>query len=469
MKRMLFLLIAFIITTAACKKNINTPAPVVKSPVYGKVATYDGKLPAVYINTFGNTIVDDPKVKSEIMVQVGDTIPLKINIGIELRGSSSLWFDQKSFGFEFLDTGGNQIDSTIMDLPSESDFILYAPANDKSLLRNVLIYELSNQIGLYATRTRFVQLYLNGSYNGLYVLMEKIKRNKNRVNISKLSTTTISGSGVTGGYIFKIDKATGDSPNGTYSQDICWRSQYDTAGIPLSALPYGNKHGEETYFLYEYPKAENIVPEQKAYIQKYVGDFETSLASSNYKDPQQGYLPYIDVASFVDFFLLNELSNNPDAYRLSTFINKDKSGKLKMGPIWDYNIAFGNDERPQFTAPNYWAFKYNNYYPYDAWLIPFWWKRLVSDPYFTQQIKTRWTVLRASQFSDENIMGIIDKNVAFLNKYDAINKHFIRWKFLGVKLPFNSFVGQTYQEELDYLKNWIRQRTLWLDQNIPLL
>ena len=461
------LIFAILIFFLSCNKEVvpePTPPPKPVVPVVGQVTSYEGKIPKVYINTLGNTIVNEPKVKSDIKVIVNDTIVLEHNIGIEYRGSSSLYFDQKSFGFEFWDAANDGVDSVIMDLPKEEDFILYAPANDKSLLRNVLIYNLSKQIGMYTTRTRFVQLYINDSYNGLYVLMEKIKRNKNRVNISK-----ISASDVTGGYILKIDKSTGDSPSGSdnyYSETFSWRSGYDTAGRLLSYLPYGSKKGEETYFLYEYPKPEDITQAQKDYIRKYVDDFEKALLSADYKDPVKGYRAYIDVPSFVDFFLLNELSHNPDAYRLSTFMNKEKGGKLKMGPIWDFNLAFGNDSRTPISAPYNWGFNFNNYYRNDGWLINFWWKRLLTDPYFATAVKNRWTELRATKFSDANILKVVDDNIALLQKHDAVNKHFTRWKFLGVKLQFNGFVGQTYQEEVDYLKSWVRSRTTWMDQNI---
>lgn len=474
MKNRLLIFISIIFILPGCKKEITPkePAPVIKPPVVetpkvpvvGQVASYDGKIPKIYLSTYGNTIMNEPKIKSRIKVIVNDTITLVHDIGIEYRGSTSLYFEQKSFGFEFWDASNSGVDSVIMDLPKEEDFILYAPANDKSLLRNVITYNLSNQIGMYATRTRFVQLYINDAYNGLYVLMEKIKRNKNRVNVSK-----VSAADVTGGYIIKVDKSTGDSPSGTlsYTSNISWRSRYDTAGNLISFLPFGPKKGEETYFLYEYPKADDITSEQKEYIAKYVDDFETALRSKNYKDPSTGYRAYIDVPSFVDFFLLNELSHNPDGYRLSTFMNKDKGGKLKMGPIWDFNLGFGNDFRTPISAVYNWGFNFNEYYRSDPSQVPFWWKRLLADNYFATAVKNRWLELRANKFSDNNILKLIDDNIALLQKHTAIDQHFTRWKFLGVRLEFNGFVGQTYQEEVDYLKNWVRSRAAWMDQNIP--
>jgi hypothetical protein len=319
-----------------------------KNAFWSPVTNFTNKVPNVYISTKGNIIVNEPKVQSIIQIQLGDTIVFRSNIGIEYRGSTSFrLFDQKSFGIELRDAADNDTDSAIMDFPKQSDFILYAPANDKALIRNTLIYDLSNQIGMYATRTKYVQLYMDGQYLGLYVLMEKMKRDKSRVNITKMANTDIAGSAVTGGYIFKIDKSAGDnSINGweadaTYTESIGFRSKYDPNGNKLMYAPFGPKNGAETYIMYEYPKNDAIVDAQKKYVQSYFSNFEDALLSDNYKDPNNGYQNYIDINSFIDFLILNEFAYNPDAYRLSTYMHKERLGKLKMGPIWDFNLGFG--------------------------------------------------------------------------------------------------------------------------------
>ena len=167
-----------------------------------------------------------------------------------------------------------------------------------------------------------------------------------------------------------------------------------------------------------------------------------------------------------NFLILNEFAYNPDAYRLSTYMNKDRSGKLKMGPIWDFNLGFGNDDRTAFVNGATWMFNFNNYYPTDAWLINFWWKKLLSDPNFTSKLKARWTELRTSKLSLNNINTTIDNHLAILSANNSISKHFERWKILGVKLPYNNFVGKTHQEELDYLRSWISKRLIWMDSEI---
>lgn len=477
------LIIVISLFQIACKKvELSVALPISGSKIidtfpknafWATVSNYSNKVPNVYISTKGNTIVNEPKVQSIIQIQFGDTIVFRSNIGIEYRGSTSFrLFDQKSYGIELRDAVDNDTDSVIMDFPKQSDFILYAPANDKALIRNTLIYDLSNQIGMYAARTKYVQLYIDGEYLGLYVLMEKIKRDKSRVNITKMASTDNSGSAITGGYILKIDKSAGDNTlvgwdaDAVYTEALGFRSNYDPNGIKINFLPYGPKKSAETYIMYEYPKNDAISNDQKKYVQLYFSDFEDVLLSNNYKDPINGYQKFIDVNSFIDFLILNEFAYNPDAYRLSTFMNKERSGKLKMGPIWDFNLGFGNDDRVAFVNGSTWVFNYNNYYPSDTWLVNFWWKKLLSDPAFTDRLKSRWASLRTSSLSEASILLTIDKHINILKNSNSIDKHFDRWKILGVKLPFNNFVGKTHQEEVDFLKSWVKKRLTWMDSEI---
>ncbi len=437
------------------------------------VNNFTNKVPVAYISTKGNTIVNEPKVQSIIQIQIGDTIVFRSNIGIEYRGSTSFrLFEQKSYGFELRDKMDQDTDSAIMDFPKQSDFILYAPANDKALIRNTLIYDLSNQIGMYASRTKYMQLYIDGQYMGLYVLMEKLKRDKNRINITKMSNVDNTGSAVTGGYILKIDKSAGDNDlvgwdaDAIYTPELGFRSLYDPNYNKIAFPPFGIKNSVETYFMYEYPKYDAISADQKKYLQNYIGELEEVLLSSSFSHPTNGYSKYIDEQSFIDFLILNEFSTNPDGYRLSTFMNKDRQGKLKMGPIWDFNLAFGNDDRPAFFNSANWVFNFNNYNPNDTWLIHFWWKKLLSDPSFTSKLKARWVQLRGTTLSSNNIEKTIEQHINILKSNNSINPHFERWKILGVKLPFNNFVGKTHQEELDYLKSWISKRLNWIDAEI---
>jgi hypothetical protein len=361
---------------------------------------------------------------------------------------------------------GDDIDVTFGELPEEEDWILHGPYSDKTLLRNILIYDLARETGEYASRGFFVDLEVNGSYEGIYILMEKIKRDDFRLDISNLRPSENSGVDLTGGYILKIDKTSGDTDNedwegdAAYSETISFRSEYSVNGEPLEYSAFGDKRGEETYYLYEDPDAEDITEPQKEYIQSYIHRFEAAVASDQF---DLVYNELIDLDSFVNHFLLNELSGNPDAYRLSTYLHKDKEGKLRMGPIWDFNIAFGNEDR---SKTDEWIYTYNTRNPGDLWLVPFYWESLMENEAFRERVKSRWNELRADTFRVTNIHSQIDRYVAQLEKDESIRKNFERWQILGEQVAFNSYVGETYEDEVDYLKDWIEQRIAWLDTQI---
>ncbi len=406
----------------------------------------------VSIETNGAEIVDEPKILATMQMHEAEALIYSGNIGIEIRGSSSQLFDKKSYGFETWDSQGEDTDFPLAGFPEEEDWIFYGPYSDKSLLRNVLIYQLSNDMGRYATRTAFSELTINGEYRGVYVLMEKIKRDKNRVDISKLKDEDI-----TGGYIIKIDKTTGENE----SIDFSFASEFDG---------FGSENGlEKIQFIYEYPKPEDINAEQKNYIQGYIHEFETVLLSENFADPLEGYQKYIDVPSFVDFLISNELSHNVDAYRISTFMHKDKGGKLKMGPIWDFNIAFGNANYCRGHSSEDWAFNFNFYCPGDLLRVPFWWERLLEDPNFVSALKSRWAELRNDVLATEKLTRYINEYATRIKFSNSATRNFAAFDLLGKWIWPNFYVGETYDQEVDFLINWIEQRVLWMDQEIERL
>ena len=260
-------------------------------------------------------------------------------------------------------------------------------------------------MGRYASKTEFVELSINYEYKGLYIFMEKLKRDDNRINIQKLNENDIDETLITGGYIIKIDKS--DMEDGSYSDYNSFQSKYDV---------FGRKDGfKKVYFNYEYPKPSEIHAYQKNYIKNYINDFESSLASDQFKNSENGYRKYIDVNSFIDFFILNEISNNVDGFRLSTYLHKDREKKLIIGPIWDFNLSFGNADYCGGERYDIWLHKFNERCPGDFWNIPFWWNRFLEDENFVNQLKDRWNELRISTLSDENIISLIDDYYSYLN------------------------------------------------------
>ena len=385
-------------------------------------------------------IVDEPKIPGSLQIFQEELLIEEHLIGIEIRGSSSQMFDKKSYGFETWDETGEDLKTTLGGFPEEEDWILYGPYSDKSLVRNVLIYELSNNMGQYASKTKFYELEINGVFQGVYVLMEKIKRDKNRVDISKNKAEDI-----TGGYIIKIDKPTGDGD--WYDENI--------------AFGRGNIN-----FLYEYPKADDISEEQKEYIQDYIHLFETALVSEGFESIENGYRQFIDLDSFIDFFILNELSKNPDGFRLSTYLHKEKGGKLKMGPIWDFNLAFGNVNYCDGDSPFGWAHRFNDICSGDTWQVPFWWNRFLDDPEYVSLLKERWAILRSGILSEDIVLGRLRELQENLKGSSAIDKNFGKWLILGKYIWPNKFIGDSYDSEINYLEEWIVERFEWLDQNI---
>ena len=418
-------------------------------------------LPIVVINTNGQPILDEPKIEASMGI-IYNGVGIRNNvsdvannyngqIGIEIRGSSSQLFPKKQYGIELRNAIGAGIDASLLGLPKQGDWILFAPYNDKSLVRDVLAYKLGRDLGRYAPRTKFCEVVLNGAYQGIYVLIEKIKRDKNRVDINKLDPLEIMGDDLTGGYIIKIDKDTGTGGEG-------WASPF---------APPGRSGIQTIFFQYEYPKATNIVAEQKEYIKQYVAAFENALAGDNFKDPDQGYAKYIDVDSFIDYFIANEVSKNVDAYRLSTYMYKKKDsdgGKLFMGPIWDFNLGFGNADYCTKGNPEGFVIKFNSICNQDFWLIPFWWDRLLQDELFRQRLTARWIELRSDKFQTTSILSHVDSVTTVLN-LESQQRNFQRWPVLGKYVWPNYYVGQTFQQEVDWLKNWLEQRLNWLDAN----
>jgi len=412
-------------------------------------------LPILVINT-ATAIPSEPKVKGSLGIinngpeennSIEDPFTNYIeHIGIELRGQSSLaLFPKKSMGFETRNPDGSNSNVCLLGMPKENDWVLHGPYSDKSLMRNALAYILAGKIMDYAPRVRFVEVVINDQYEGIFLLTEKIKRDKNRVNIQKLETTSTD---ITGGYILKFDKG----------NEIAWASPY---------LPISGKN-TPTNFLYHYPKINDITREQTNYIQNYITEFEDVLQSDNFADPIEGYRKYIDVPSFIQYFFINEISRNVDGYRLSTYMYKDSDavgGKLKKGPAWDYNLAFGNANYCSGEDFRGWAYQFNAICPDDNWVVHFWWKRLLQDKAFKIAVKEQWDQLRQEALSTENIIGTVDSLQQLLTRSSAASRNFERWDVLSDWVWPNAFVGDSYGAEVDYLKSWTNSRLAWLDNN----
>jgi hypothetical protein len=298
-------------------------------------------------------------------------------------------------------------------------------------------------MGRYATRTQYCELFIDGSYKGLYVLMEKIKQDKNRVDISKLRPEDIEGDQLTGGYILRVDKV-------------------DNNDFPaFTAFPGVSIPGEEPVKLqYFDPSGEDLHTAQQVYIRDYIRQFEQALNTSSYLSYFKGYHDFIDKDALVDYILVNEISKNIDTYIFSTYMYKDrdsKGGKLTMGPVWDFNIAYGN---VNYNS----AAETTRGWMYDEGYRMYWFRRMMNDPALRNRMSCRWYELRSNVFSDEVIFEYIDSLVVALQ--EPIRDNFRRWPVLGQYVWPNSFIGNTHAEEISFLKNWLYDRLHWMDDNI---
>ncbi|RLD67267.1 MAG: hypothetical protein DRI98_12780, partial [Bacteroidetes bacterium] len=228
--------------------------------------------------------------------------------------------------------------------------------------------------------------------------------------------------------------------------------------------PYPAIDGNDIRIIYHYPKSEVIATEQKAYIENFVTDFENALAGDRFYDPVLGYKPYIDMQSFIDFFLVNELAKNVDGYRISTYLHKDKDkldkvSPIKAGPVWDFNFGFGNADYYNASVSSGWQCEY--LLPNDYWSNPFWWIKLRKDPDFFNQMVSSWKGYRSGILSDMRVEHVIDSLTTYLT--DAQQRNFEAFPVLDQYVWANNYVGGTYENEINYLKGWISDRMDWMD------
>jgi len=546
----------------------NKPAGPVATQTYTviekELESFTSNLPLVILNSFGREVEHDNKLPASarfIDTEGGRSSLLRPadfdgRGDLKLRGNTSLRYLKRSFALKTRDDSGRAKSVSILSFPKDSDWVLYAPYPDKTLLRDVLAYDLSRQMGRYASRTKFVELFLNQvggklgkrHYMGVYVLEEKIKRGKDRVNIQKLGTNDNAEPNITGGYIFKKDhwdtpgsvRPTVEGMPGGFGGGSGNRYGYPTGpgGFPADPqgfLPsadggrrsnrgngppdrplfdnfrnllggdqappptqpgemrqyrefrdpntgeririeggprdqrfsfgrgFGNQSSDEAFhtsqgneFFYVEPKADEITPAQKAWLQRHLAEFERALYGPDFKDAVKGYAAYIDADSFIDHHILVELTKNIDGFRFSTFFQKDRGGKIKMQPIWDWNLSFGNANGKQGHIAEYWYWPQLDDSQYSYY------RRLFEDPDFGQRYVDRLGELRATVFSNSNLMARIDTLVAELG--GAVSRNYERWPILRRRIWPNTFVGRSYEDEINYMKDFTRQRLAWIDR-----
>lgn len=415
-------------------------------PSYSQSFT-DSNLPIVIINTDGGiAIPDNPRVFATMKIiyrgegfrnyltdqDNAEYLNYNGRINIEIRGSSSQVLPKKQYGLTTIkadNISNNNVN--LLGLPSENDWILNGLGFEPSLIRDYLNYNLSRMMGEYASRTVYCEVIINGFYQGLYVLQEKIKQGSDRVDIMKIGTGDNSFPNVTGGYITKADKTTGGDP-------VAWKmSSY--WGI------------NDVAFIHELPKPENVTTWQNTYIRSEFEKLSTTASGGNIS-LEYGYPSVIDIPSFIDYMIINELSANADAYQFSTFYHKDRNGKLRAGPIWDMNLTYGYDlaiwgfDR---SKTNTWQFSNGDNEG------PKFWRDLFNNPEFRCYLSKRWNQLiqPGQPLNLSAIESFIDQTVATIS--EAAVRENALWGTVG-----------NHSNEIIKIKDFLKQRIAWITSSI---
>jgi hypothetical protein len=372
--------------------------------------------------------------------------------GMHVRGHSTLEYPKLQYALETWDETGEELEVGLLGMPPESDWVLEAPYADKTLLRDALVFRWSNAIGRWAPRTRFVELFVRDDggglprredYRGVYVLTEKVKRSEHRVAITPLEPGDEAEPEVSGGYLWARDWWDEDRPE-------TW----------LTTEVYGD------VLLWESPRFDRITAAQKAWAQGFLGRFEAALASESFRDPDRGYLGFVDRDSFVDHMLLVEVARPVDGYVLSTFVSKDRGGPLTMGPLWDLDASLGNADYYEAWRTDGWHYE-NPDFPEDSPNAFRWYERMLEDPDFVSRRRERWAELRAGPLSTERLVADVEEGVAVLQ--EAAPRNFERWPLLGRRVWPNdpgAAERRTWAAEIDYLERWLTDRVAWMDEEL---
>jgi CotH kinase protein/Lamin Tail Domain/Secretion system C-terminal sorting domain len=406
-------------------------------------------LPIVVIDTdidpvtgLPTVIPDDPKVLGTMKIIyhpdgsrnfLTDTSnPAFLNysgrLGIEIRGTTSALLDKKPYSLTTLrsdNVSNNNV--SILGMPAENDWVLNSLAFDETLIRDYLTYDIARNTGNYASRGRYCEVVVNGDYKGLYIFMEKLKANSERINILRVGSADNSLPSVSGGYITKCDKTTGGDP-------IAW-------SFPTNDI---NKNAD---FIHESPKPTSVTAQQNTYIYNQFLALETE-AQNNNASIVNGFPSVIDIPSFVDFMLVNELTSNVDSYQYSTFFHKDRNSKLRAGPVWDFNVAWGYDPAGR-SGFDIWQFSNTDN------LGAKFWKNLFDNPVFHCYLVKRWNELTATggPFDYNAIEHVADSLDNLLT--EAAQRENARWFTI---FDHNARFGE--------LKTWLQARINWMNNNI---
>lgn len=415
--------------------------------------SFDTNVPIIVIDTFGQPIpqisafgkedipfvpafmrIVEPNESGRAFMSAASSFAGRC--GVKPRGSSTAGRRKASLSVEIWDGHDEDRDVSLLGMPAESDWVLQGPLEfDRAMMRNPFIYNLGRQMGHASPRVRIVEVFLNttggrirgpapgGDYFGVYFLVEKIKRGEDRVDVARMYPSDVSEPEVSGGYIFKID-----------------RTDPGDAGFS------GGGQG----FQWVYPKEENTVAAQRSWLTNHLNQFRSALDRSSFTDPDIGYPKYINRESWIDSHIIHQFANEPDGFGYSTYLFKDRDGKIELGPLWDFDRTMGSDFDLRSANTAGW---------FGRMFGHSWWNRLFQDPDFWVAWRDRWHEVRQGALSDENMSAMIDGMAVELG--EAYVRNYTRWRAGSQMGPSG------WPVEVEQLRQWQVDRVAWMDSQMP--
>ena len=366
------------------------------------------------------------------------------NVKIKYRGNSTFYNSPKHpYTVSLVDQTGKDLDVPLLKMGSAKDWVLLAEWFDYTLLKSKMAFDISDSLSnmLWTPKAHSVELYVNGDYRGVYSLVEKIERDKNKVNVMKMSSSDNVLPNLSGGYLLEQVN--------TQQEDPSVETLFTTPKTINMEYPYLEFINISQRI--EYPKFGSITNDQKNYISNYVNDFENSLYNIDFSDLQNGYRSYIDVDSAIDYYLIKELTKGPDSVGQSLWYFKERSEKMKIGIPWDFDISMGSFIQTGLIESTGLVMAQN-----------VWFKKMLQDQYFVAKLKSRYSAVRSDIIAGINNFKVNSNRLIF---NQASTRNFQKWDILNTHLIYTQYqLPGTYEGEIERVYNWIMNRVFYFDQ-----
>jgi len=428
-------------------------------------------LPLIVVEGYGGGKPEDRDVYADMAFLVFEPLEgvaslanpptLATRGGYHLRGQSSATFEQAPYRIELWDEASEDTDLPLLGMPADGDWALIGPYSDRTLIRNAFVYDLGRDMGLSAPRYAFAEVYINQAagalapedYQGIYMVVETIKNQKDRLDLAQLEEGDLTPEVISGGYIFKFEWAASEEPILTCSGSAPLAGGFGFGPPPSTAGGGGAAAGGTCWTDLEVVDPEPLVPAQADYLTGYVQQFHDALHGADFA----GYSQFINVDTFVDVFIINELTRNLDAYTRSAYYYKDRDQPISAGPLWDFNLTLGMGFGTNLEVEG-WQFEERN-------VASDWFRILGTDPEFLARVSERWAELRQTLLSEAQIEQRIVSLTTPLA--EASVRDFERWPVADVAQGiFQIPPDATWEGQLAVMRTWLGERLAWLDSQL---